>query len=347
MDLTVGGLLTACITIAMEAREVGWMTLAVAPGVSLARPFAAGPFRHMVDVRSIPAVSIARVPTAPVRGKLRPGKVVAMPMTGPAEAAPVMGKAVVRPVVSATSEFTRPRPVVPPGVETVVAITSEREFAEPRDGMSMPREIRPRAASFGAMRTGTVVAVSGEIAVMTSVTMRRVLVVWTLAVPFSGLLTVMLSRMGVVALVGFLGCLGVAFVRLLFLGVTLVGASVQLALVRFVGSQNIRRGRASVGAFLAAPAALAIATSLRTLQLALERLARELLPRGLLLGSQHALQLFIGGFASGAELFAIAATILKRRAHLFTRRRLDLFHLLLLLVRQAERTGHFRIVQGA
>jgi hypothetical protein len=121
----------------MEAREVSWMTLATVPGVSFARSLLASPFRHVVKVRTIAAASIARVPTAPVRGKLRPGKVVAMPMTGPAEAAPVMGKAVMRSAVSAASEFTRPRPVMPRGVEPRVATPGEWESAKPRDGMSM------------------------------------------------------------------------------------------------------------------------------------------------------------------------------------------------------------------
>jgi hypothetical protein len=80
--------------------------------------------------------------------------------------------------------------------------------------------------------------------------------------------------MAVVTLVGFFGCLGVAFVRLLFLVTLVVLVGLRLALVRLVRGENIRRRWNCTCAVLATSAALAFATPLRTLQLALERFAR-------------------------------------------------------------------------
>jgi hypothetical protein len=194
----MGVLLAVCSAMAMEAREVCRRTMSVVAAIRVTRAFVSGVFRDMVEVRPVSAASIARVPARTMRTavgvKTASGKMVAVPCARPTKTMAVMGKAVMRPMVmSPPSEFTRPWPVMPPGVEARVAMTGKRESAKPWDRMSMPREIRTRAASCGAIRAGRVVAMSGEIAVMAAVTaMRRVIVVRSLAVPFSGLLAVML-----------------------------------------------------------------------------------------------------------------------------------------------------------
>jgi hypothetical protein len=153
--VAVGVLLAAPVAMAMKAREVRRRAMAVVAATRVTRAFVSGVFRHMVEVGPVSAASIAWVTAwtmwTAVGVKTVSGKVVAVPCAGPAEPVSVMGEAVMRPVVSATSEFTRPRAVLPRRVEAVVTVTGERELAKPSDRMTMAGEIGPRATPYGAV----------------------------------------------------------------------------------------------------------------------------------------------------------------------------------------------------